>query len=299
MFRNVLVGVNGDDGGRDAIELARRLVAEDGELTFAHVFDEGMPGPPEWLYPDVLGRLDAASELLERESADAGVQAHLRWRGARSVGRGLHELAEIVEADLLVVGSSVHAPLGRAALPDDTRAALNGAPCAIAVAPTGYRGEPRVPMREIGVGYDGSPESRHALGVARTLAAELGTRVSAFEAVSVPRYLYVGASGRVTAAAMRRAVDSALERIASLGGVEAHAGYGDPTVELTLYSVSLDLLVVGSRSYGPMGRLVHGSTSQHLTRTAHCPLLVLTRAARKASAPAGAPVRPLAAALPG
>jgi hypothetical protein len=36
--------------------------------------------------------------------------------------------------------------------------------------------------------------------------------------------------------------------------------------------------VVGSRGYGPVGRLVHGSTSQRLARAAHCPLLVLTRA---------------------
>jgi hypothetical protein len=36
-------------------------------------------------------------------------------------------------------------------------------------------------------------------------------------------------------------------------------------------------LVVGSRGYGPVGRLIHGSTSQQLARTARCPLLVLAR----------------------
>ena len=43
---------------------------------------------------------------------------------------------------------------------------------------------------------------------------------------------------------------------------------------------SLDLLIVGSRGYGPIGRLIHGSTSQQLAHTARCPLLVLTRTAR-------------------
>jgi Universal stress protein family len=47
-----------------------------------------------------------------------------------------------------------------------------------------------------------------------------------------------------------------------------------------MYSASLDLLVVGSRAYGPIGRLMHGSTSRQLARTARCPLLVLTRGAR-------------------
>jgi nucleotide-binding universal stress UspA family protein len=41
-------------------------------------------------------------------------------------------------------------------------------------------------MREIGVGYDGSSESAHALQFARTLAQELGAKLSAFEAITLP-----------------------------------------------------------------------------------------------------------------
>ena len=75
-------------------------------------------------------------------------------------------------------------------------------------------------------------------------------------------------------------VAEARERILALGGVEAHAAYGHPAEELALYSASLNLLVVGSRGYGPIGRLFHGSTSQELARHARCPLLVLPRSAR-------------------
>ena len=74
-------------------------------------------------------------------------------------------------------------------------------------------------------------------------------------------------------------VEDALERIAALGGVEPHAAYGQPAEELALYSASLDLLIVGARGYGAVGRLIHGTTSQQLAHTARCPLLVLTRAA--------------------
>ena len=75
-------------------------------------------------------------------------------------------------------------------------------------------------------------------------------------------------------------VDAARARIADLGDVEPHAVYGRPAEELALYGASLDLLVIGSRDYGPVARLVHGSTAQELARSARCPLLVLTRAAR-------------------
>jgi nucleotide-binding universal stress UspA family protein len=137
-------------------------------------------------------------------------------------------------------------------------------------------------MREIGVGYDGWPESEHALGVARELADKRGTKLSAFQAVYFPT-AFAGPSWP-DESGIEKLVDAARERIAALGGVEPHAAFGHPAEELALYSASLDLLVIGSRSYGPIGRLVHGSTAQQLARAARCPLLVLTRAARKAEA---------------
>jgi nucleotide-binding universal stress UspA family protein len=79
-------------------------------------------------------------------------------------------------------------------------------------------------------------------------------------------------------------VRDARARIKALGDVEPHAVYGNPVEELAVYSASLDLLVVGSRGYGPLGRLVHGSTSQQLARVARCPLLVLTRTAPASAA---------------
>jgi nucleotide-binding universal stress UspA family protein len=134
-------------------------------------------------------------------------------------------------------------------------------------------------MREIGVAYNASPESDHAIDVARALAKEYGAKLSAFEAVSLPAYgLVAGPIG--AAETFGGLVEEARERIESLGDFEAHAAYGNPVEELALYSASLDLLVVGSRGYGPLGRLVHGSTSQQLARVARCPLLVLTRTAQ-------------------
>jgi nucleotide-binding universal stress UspA family protein len=82
---------------------------------------------------------------------------------------------------------------------------------------------------------------------------------------------------------LERELAAARQRIAGLGGVEPRVAYGEPAEELALYSRSVDLLVIDSRSYGPVGRLVHGSTAQKLARMTHFPLLVLTRAARKAN----------------
>jgi nucleotide-binding universal stress UspA family protein len=291
MFNRVLVGVDGRSGGRDAVALARKLTAPAGKVMLAHVYrDHGNPrvhGSDE----DEVAQITRAHYLLAAASHHERLDAQLRWHGATSVGRGLHEIAEAIGADLLVVGSSRRGLLGRIRLADDTRAALNGAPCAIAVAPAGYSAEPPAVMREIGVGYDGSPESKQALAIARNFANQTGAKLSAFTAVAVPSYLFHGRTA-VDGDVIKEVVDAARGQIAGFDGIEAHSTYGDPGEELTLYSASLDLLILGSRSYGPLGRLVHGSTSQQLARTARCPLLVLTRAAREASESAGSQKRP-------
>ena len=49
---------------------------------------------------------------------------------------------------------------------------------------------------------------------------------------------------------------------------------GREATELALQGVDLDLLVVGSRGYGPLRRTLVGSVSDELVRTAPCPVLV-------------------------
>jgi nucleotide-binding universal stress UspA family protein len=138
MFKHIVVGVDGDEGGRDAVALARLLVAVGGKLTLAYVVARdahayrGTKGTPE---ASDGGRAEA---LLGAVRAETGVEARLRWYGSSSVGRGLHELCGVIGADLLVVGSSRRGLLGRVLIGDDTTAALNGAPCAVAIAPRNY-----------------------------------------------------------------------------------------------------------------------------------------------------------------
>jgi nucleotide-binding universal stress UspA family protein len=283
MFKDVVVGIDGKEGGRDAIALAKVLCDPDGELTLAHVHRGDPPAPRvSWptLDPSDDERIRA---MLEQAREQAGEDAEIAWERSQSVAAGLHEQAQAIAADLIVVGSSRRGMLGRALIGDDTRESLNGAPCAVAVAPAGYSAHPGL-MREIGVGYDASPESDHALGVARKLAAEKHTKLSAFEVVALPSYVYLGAPGLLAAESIRQPLVTARERLGALVGVEPHFSYGQPAEELALYSASLDVLVIGSRSFGPVGRFVHGSVAQRLARSARCPLLILNRAARTADA---------------
>jgi nucleotide-binding universal stress UspA family protein len=279
MFKTVVVGVADLGTGRDAIALAGELVSYDGTLTLAYVYT-GHAALLASSRPELeASERERALSLLGQIREEIGVRAELEAKGSRSVGRGLHELAEERGADLLVIGSTHHGLIGRVTIGDDTSDALGGAPCAVAIAPAGHALEKRA-IRAIVVGYDGSAESRHAVEVARGLADECGATLSAFRAVTLPANAVMGGS-YVTGEIIDDCVDDARRELDEIADVDRQAVYGDPAEELSVRSATADLLVVGSRDYGPVGRLVHGSTSRRLARSARCPLLVLTRAARK------------------
>ncbi len=281
MFENVLVGVDGSSNGRDAIALAARLAQPGGRLTLAHV-RAGELHPLHAITPRLLAEEHEASlQLLERERAGADVQAELVSVVAAGAGAGLHRQAEDQGADLLVVGSCRHSSFGRAMLGDDTRAALNGAPCAVAIAARGYAAD-AAPIARVGVAYNGSSESERALAAARELAERTGASVAALEVVAIPSYAYTGLMAPAIGDSMELLIADAGARMGQLPGVEGRAVYGLAGEELAAFGDDLDLLVVGSRSYGPVRRLVLGSTSDYLERHARCSLLVLPRPAAAA-----------------
>jgi nucleotide-binding universal stress UspA family protein len=283
MFSNVIVGVDGHPGGSDAIALARRLAERDGNVTFAHVYAGETHARRRSATAADLSKRERAIELLVSALGEENIDARLRAVAAQSRGRGLHLLAKDLHADLIVVGASRRGLLGTVLLGDDTRAVLKSAPCPVAVAPVGYA-DRRGTIRKIGVGYDGSAQSACAVDCGRRLAAQYGAELSALEAVALPSYAPWGLM--VTSQdVIDDLVAGAREQVSRLEGVEPHAAYGEAAEELARFSTCVDLLVVGSRDYGRFGRLVHGSTSQRLARSARCPLLVLGRATREREHP--------------
>jgi len=276
MFKNVLVGVDGTANGRDAIAFASRLTNLGAKPTLVNVHP-GEFRPLHAFTPALLSDEEQAStQLLKDARAATSADAEILSVAAPSPGAGLHWTAEERRADLLVVGSCGRSALGRAMIGDDTRAALNGAPCAVAIASRGYAAHPS-PLAKVGVAYNGSPESEVALASARELAAASGAAVYALEVVSLPSYAFSGIVSPPLGDTIDAMLAQAKERIGKLQDVHGDAVYGLAGEELAAFSNGLDLLVVGSRGYGPIKRLVVGSTSDYLERHARSSLLVLVR----------------------
>jgi nucleotide-binding universal stress UspA family protein len=285
VFKRIVVGVDGREGGRDALALAAVLQrAAGGEIVAVHVYTYDRT-----VALDDAGAVETVLQedlltTLEGELRAVDVSARPVVVRDRAAARALHAAAEREEADLIVVGSCHRAGADRVLAGDDAVQTLHGAECAVAVAPHGYAERPHE-LRLIGVGYDGSPESRRAFDLACRLAERADACVRATTVVWPSRPFWPTTTRYpgwpATQVSARQRGEELLEHaIAGLRDrVTPEVAVGKSWQMLALGSLDLDLLVVGSRAYGPVRRVVLGSTSTHLFRDAACPVLVLPRGA--------------------
>jgi nucleotide-binding universal stress UspA family protein len=278
MFENVVVGVRDNQTGRDAVALANQLISTAASITLVHVHVVASKPSPDSAASADAAKRQAGEERLAALASEFSVDAQVSWTEARSVRRGLHEVASSRNADLLVVRATSADELARAFVADDTRDVLEDAPCVVAVAPAGYSADV-AGISKIGVAYDGSAGSEQALALARQLAADRDAQLSAFEAVPTPLYIHDPWNAEEED---EERVEEARRRIAALGGVEPAAASGDAVDALAKYSESVDLLVMGGHRYRRAEHLSDGSKSQLLVDSASSPLLVLPAASRVA-----------------
>jgi nucleotide-binding universal stress UspA family protein len=287
MFKNVIVGIRDDETGPDAIALAGQLTSPSGALTLVHVREVADKPAADSGAARAARLRHMYIERLQTLAQSCSVDASVACVDAHSPRRGLHEFAAGSQADLLVVRATARDELERDLIRDDTRRVLEAAPCAVAVAPPGYRACGATVGR-IGVAYNGSAESRQALAFGRTLAAERDAELSAFEVVDTPLYAHDSWEMREQ---IDRSVTRARKRIAALGGLEAEAGFGHHVDELAHYAESVDLLILGAHRYTLADRLLERSTAQLLADSTASPLLVLAAPSHAAAVQPSSDVR--------
>jgi nucleotide-binding universal stress UspA family protein len=276
----IVVGYDEREVSRDALALARLLADMTGaRLVVAAVFpyDERHMGLDAYRHALAEDRQRVLAPLLDQLGGPEKAEAQAL--GGHSAPHALHQLVEDSEADMVVIGSSERAELGRILAGTTAERLLHGSPCPVAVAPRGYRdSEPG--LRVIAVGFDGSSQAQAAL----RLAADLAIRAAA--TIRIIAVLPKVGAARPEATQARTAWRAELrdqvhdEAAALPGELRALpiAGEGDPASVLMEHAEQgVDLLVTGSRAYGPVRRVLLGSVSSALMRAAPCPVLVVPR----------------------
>jgi nucleotide-binding universal stress UspA family protein len=286
----IVIGFDGTDSGEDALALGLLLARATGAVPVVAVVH-----PQE--YPIGVGRVDAewvaymheqAEELLGRARRLLGAERGADYRevSAPSESRGLHELAEQEQAELVVVGSSHRGPLGRTYPGSTGDRLLQGSACPVAVAPRGLRESPPDRLGTIAVAYLDTPEAHQALDAAVELAGRVRARLRLVSVMPRPAEIFMPVVGRdaeeafmaTTREVFQRALDDGLARVG--GRVEADAELlegGAVDALATLDRRDADLLVCGSRAYGPLRRVLLGGVSSRLLRRSALPLLVVPR----------------------
>ena len=286
VITRIAAGIDGFPEGRDAAALGQSLAEATGaELMLVAVHSTApLPLPPELGYRHL--RKQSQFELRDaRDSLAPG--ARTLTTTDHSVARALHRIVSRHHRDLLVVGSSRRGPEGRVRIGKRTRQLLCQFDCALAVAPRGLHANPQRGLRRIGVGYDGSPESGSALALAASIAAGAGAdlHVQAVVDDRLPLFARSALSGLVEFEwneAISTEMDEIRTQAVAAGeriGAQLDVGVarGRPADVLLELSEHVDLLVIGSRGWGPTSRLLLGSTGEALMHDAACAVLAVPR----------------------
>src|SRR5829696_5377001 len=170
----IVIGVDSTARSEDAVALARRLVqAGRADVVVATIVgvEAAVNGPAREDAHLAVRRMSGLLAGIDPERVRTAVIA------SRSPAQGLHELAQAESALLIVVGSTHTGRLGRVRPGSTGERLICGAPCAVAVAPHGYRTGRDHPIRRVGAAYDGSAESRAAVATAIAAARALGAKL--------------------------------------------------------------------------------------------------------------------------
>jgi len=288
----IVAGHDGTDSGDDAATLGAQLAQATKEsLVVVTVYPEENPigvgrVDAEWV-SHLREQAQEVSASARRTLEEHGVPAEYRVVGSSSAAHGLDDVAEAEGASMIVVGSARHGARRRISPGSTGERLLHGASCPVAVAPRGYRERAsEAPVRRIGVAYLDAPEAREALKVAVDLVQRTGAALTLYTVVAPRAEVFAPVTGRdaeeAFMGAVRESTRAALdEALASLPeGVTAADELleGDVVEELAaLDERECDLLVCGSRGYGPVRRVLLGGVSGRLIKRAACPLVVVPR----------------------
>jgi nucleotide-binding universal stress UspA family protein len=275
-FARVLVGFGSVPGSFDALKLGARLAESSGaELILAAV----LPGWPEAIAPGNYRGLALEEEKRVTREASALLGARefeVEAIAGGTAAEGLRSIAGAEGADLIVIGSTHRGPVGRVLPGSVGERVLDGAPCAVAIAPRGLA-ERELELRRILVGCDGSRESLAAVRLAATLAEASAARLTLlgvvemrFDLAGFPRPAAPAETARIERALQRARRSLSPTLSAAIGEV-----HGVAAEVIAAAAGEADLLVLGSRGqYGPLRRTFLGSVAAKLARTAPCATLI-------------------------
>jgi nucleotide-binding universal stress UspA family protein len=286
MPHKILIGYDGSSQGDDALgfgwNLSQILDARPIVTTvIAHTrhgveekdFDEAVTRFCEPLFDKARERIDAVEVTAKPMVND-------------SPAAGIYELTDWEKPTAVVIGSTRHGKSGRVQVGTLGGSLLSGVRCSVAVAPRGYA-DRRSGLGRIGVAVDGSPQSWRALSAAAYLAERANAPLAILSVMGPPHYVLGGLLSPLGPEEYREykekewesVYEEASGRVPDGVATEPLLLHGEPAEALAEAASDLDLLLLGSRGYGPVKGTLLGSVSARVMAAAPCPVMVVPRGA--------------------
>jgi nucleotide-binding universal stress UspA family protein len=281
----LIVGYKGE-AGSDVLVFAKRWVRASGEkVEVVTVY----PGPA----PIGPGRVDAEWVAYGREEAErllAEAKAELTDAfpasyhsiGADSASHALHDLVEADPDTVVVLGSRKTRGLRRTSPGSTAERLLQGSTGPVALVPWDYESTEDHDLERVAVAFVDTPDGHAALPHASSLAPRLGATLTVLTVVPdtrvVPSFGDVRRFGAEQKAGYQAALDEALTTLPA--EVKATGQLLDGSVVDALSDLTpdtVDLLICGSRGYGPARRVLLGGVSSRVLRHARVPVIVVPR----------------------
>ena len=284
----IIVGIDDPERSKDAVALAAQLARATGselEAVATYPYDDTVGRASNVGYRTLL-REDAEERIAKACEGIPDLPKVLpRAVADTSPARAIQDRATHDGGSLIVIASSHRGGVGRVLAGTTAERLLHGAPCPVAVAPKGYHDRAAGPIETIGVAYDDSTEAKAALAGAVAMARALHARLRVF---SVLDTLWMGTPALMAGPGyikvpedVRNARQAHLAKVVEdlPDDVEAEPVMleGDPEHELADQTGSVDVMITGSRGYGPHRAVLLGTVSGRLVRDAKCPVVVLPR----------------------
>jgi nucleotide-binding universal stress UspA family protein len=293
MYRDLIIGFDDSPPARDAVAFARRFALATGARPMALYSSAAAWSKETQIEEDADAKAADADVEAKRSAAKrllAGVpDATFDAVAEPSPALALHRAAEEADAGLIVLGATHRTGLGRTIPGTTADAVIQGSPCAVVVVPSGYADtEHERPFGLVTAAVEGGDETKRVARVASRIARRAGASLRLVTVADIPYTHGPAAAGNLGYGSLKDVIGETLAKTldeaaaaATASGAEVDTRIVDGAVPdaVARESEDSDLLVIGSRGYGPLRRVVLGSQTGKILNAARCPVLVVPRRA--------------------
>jgi len=294
-IRRILCPVDFSEASKHALDHAVMIAGwYRARITALHVRHPAFLVEPPILFAEVgatsMGTLEEVETRLHQWLSPvraAGIASEVMALDGNNPAARITEIAQRIEADLIVLGTHGRSGFERLLLGSVTEKVVRTVQCPVITVPPPSVATSTLPFKRVICGVDFSEPSMAALRFAMSLAKESNSSITLLHVLEFPPATdllstmpFDMANYRVAVQedATRRLVDLLTEDVRTWCQPETRIAHGKPYEEIlgAATECRADLIVLGVHGRNGLDLMLFGSTTNQVMRRATCPVLTVS-----------------------